>query len=127
VDCVKHSRKRARLIEEHLEVLDRLFLRAVKHELFEELMMYVTMLDIWDVCIDHESNEIQDEICRVAQDAECSVAEGAEARVMRGLSATHCIYHFLADFDGRRIGLRVATKDVSKVHYTKHMSKKYQA
>jgi len=62
VHYVKNKCKVGRLIEKDLKVLDRLFLTQVESEFVQKVLMYVTMLDVRDVGVDHKRDKVEDEV-----------------------------------------------------------------
>lgn len=65
-------------------MLDSLFLRQVQSELFLNLFVDVSMPDIGDIRIYHERDEIEDEVCALAEDREGREAERLETVVVGG-------------------------------------------
>lgn len=57
------------------------------------------MFDIGDVGVDHESNQIQNQIRAFAQDAEGCEAEMLESRIVGRVCTAHSVHHFFAHFD----------------------------
>jgi len=83
VHDVKNKRKVRSLIEQRLEVLDGLFLTQVEAKLVQEVLVHVTMFDVWDVRIDHERNKVEDEVGRFSQDNKCCETKLIKAGVVR--------------------------------------------
>lgn len=117
MDTVKHNGEIARLVQERLEVLDGFFLSEVEPKLVLELLVHIPVLDVRDICIDHECDEVKDQVCGFAQDAECGEAERAEARIVGRACAAHRVDHLFADLDRRREWLGVPAENVPKVDY----------
>lgn len=114
---VQHNRDGRDIVEQLLEVLDRLLLCEVQAELAQHLFMDVPVFDVRDVCVDHQGNQVQDEVGALPQDAERSEAKILEACVVDGLHAAHCIIHLFADLDGRCERFGVASENVTEVDY----------
>lgn len=115
MEPIHHLREITSLIQKCLKLLDSLFLRQLQQELLLDLFMHVSVLDIRYIRVDHEGDEVEDQVRRFAQDGEASEAEVLEACVVHGLGATHGVDHFFADFDSGWEGLRVPTEDVPEV------------
>ena len=96
-------------------MLYRFLFREIEPELILYLFVYVTMLDVGNVGIDHESNQIQNEIGALAQDGECCETEILETCIVRGLRATHAIDHLFAYLHGRRKWLGITAQDITEV------------
>lgn len=112
---IEHDRKVRRLVQQCLKVFDRFLFREIESELFLNLFVYIAMLDIGDVGIDHESNQIQNQIRTLAQDGECCETKVLETCIVRGLRATHAIDHLFAYFHGRWKWLGITAQDITKV------------
>lgn len=112
---VHHLREITSLIQQRLKLLNRLLLRQLQQKLLLYLLMHVPVLDIRNIRVNHEGDEVEYQVGRLAQDGEAGEAEVLEAGVVHGLSAAHGIDHFFANFDGRRKGLWVAAEDISEV------------
>ena len=104
---IEHDRKVRRLVQQRLKVFDGFLFREVQPELFLDLFVHVAMFDIGYVGIDHERDEVQNEIGALAQDGEGCEAKVLETRIMRGLGAAHAVNHFFTYFHGRRKRLRI--------------------
>lgn len=115
MEPIYHLREITPLIQKRLKLLDRLLLRQLQQKLLLYLLMHVPVLDIRYVRIDHEGDEVEDQIRRFTEDGEAGEAEVLEARVVHGLGAAHRVDHFFANFDGGWEGLGVTTEDVSEV------------
>lgn len=96
-------------------MLDGFLFRKIQPEFVLDLFMHVTMLDVRDVGIDHQSDQVQNEIGALAQDGECCETEILKTCIVRGLCATHAIDHLLAYLHGRRKWLWVTAQDITKV------------
>lgn len=116
VNPVQHNRNIRRLIQQRLKMLDRLLLRQIQPELFLYLLVHIAVLDVRDVRVDHEGDEIKNEVRPLAQHGERREAEVLEALVVRGLGAAHAVDHLFADFDWRWERLGVASEDVAEVN-----------
>jgi hypothetical protein len=115
VSPIKHNIEVARLFKQCLKVLYRLLLSDIESELLQKVTMDIAMLDIRDVCVDHECDEVQNEVGRLAQNRERGKTVRPEASVVRGLCTAHCIDHLLADLDGGWIRLWVTAKYVPEI------------
>lgn len=71
--------------------------------------------DVGNVGVDHQREQVQDEIGGFAQSGVCCEAVLLEGGVVRGRSAAHAFDHFFAEFHHGRKRLRVAPEDVAKV------------
>ena len=72
---IQHDRKRRRIIQQPLKMLDRLLLRHLETELPQQLLVDVAVLDVRDVRVRHERDEVEDEVRALAEDRECGEAE----------------------------------------------------
>ena len=113
---IEHDRKVRRFIQQRLKVFDCFLFREIKPELVLDLFVHITVFDVGYVGVDHESDEIQNEIGALTQDGECCETKIFETCIMRGLRATHPVDHLLTNLYGRREGLWVATQDIAKVN-----------
>lgn len=77
--------------------------------------MHVATLYVRDVRVNHESDEIEDEICTLPEDAERCKAEIREAHIVLRVHTAHAIDHLFANLDGGRIQLWIMPKYVAKV------------
>lgn len=73
-------------------------------------------LDVGYAGIDHERNQVHEQIGGFAENRKCGKAKLLEPVVMWRLHAAHRIDHLLGQLDCRRVGLRVASKNVTKVN-----------
>ena len=119
MNAIQHHCEIRSFIEQRFKVFDSFFFRQVQSKLLLYLLVYIPVLDIWDICIHHQSNKIQDKVGAFAEDCEGCETEVLEAGIMGGLCASHAIHHFLADFDWWRERLRISPKDVPKVNCMK--------
>lgn len=94
----------------------RFLLGKVKPELVLQLLVNIAMLDILDVRVDHKRDEVKYQIRRLPQNGKGGEAEGLETRIMGRGGSAHPFHHLLTELDRRREGLRIATKDVTKVN-----------
>lgn len=113
---VKHHGNVRSFIQQNFKMFDRLLLCEVQAEFLLKLFMHIAVFDVWDVCVHHEGDQVEDKVGAFPEDAVCSEAEILEACVMWRLCTTHAVDHFFAYFDLRREGLWVSTKDVSEVN-----------
>lgn len=74
-------------------------------------------LDVRNVAINHERNQIDDQIGVLAQRRESGVTQTLESRVMGRMYASHRVDHLFAYFDRRWKWLGIATEDVAKVNW----------
>ena len=112
---IQHHRKRRRIIQQPLKMLDRLLLRHLQAELAEHLLVHVALLDVRDVCVRHERDEVENEVRALAEDGEGGEAVLFEARVVHRLDTAHGVDHLLADLDGRSEWFGVTSEDVAKI------------
>jgi len=75
MDTIQNNCQVRCLIEQRLKMLDRFFLRQIQPKLFLDLLVHVTMLDIRNIGVHHQSYEVEDEVCALAQNGESSEAE----------------------------------------------------
>lgn len=80
-------------------MFDSLFLGKVQAELVLNLLVYVTVLDIRNIGVDHERHQVEDEVCTLPQNSEGCEAEIFESHVLWRVRTAHAIHHFLANFD----------------------------
>lgn len=116
MDSIEYNREIAGFIQQRLEVFDCLLLTQIQSELFLDLLMDVAMSDIGDIRINHESNEVEDQVSTLAKNSECRETERFETGVVCGGRSTHAIDHFFANFNGRREGFRISSEDIAKVN-----------
>lgn len=74
-------------------------------------------LDIRNIGIDHQRNEVDDEVGILAKGGESGVAKTLEPGVVRRVHPSHGVDHLFADFDGGREGLGIAAEDVAEVDW----------
>lgn len=71
--------------------------------------------DVGDVGVDHEGEQVEDQIARFAQRGVGGEAILLEGCVVRRGGATHAFDHFFAELHHGRERLRVAAENVAKV------------
>ena len=74
-----------RVVDELLEEARRLLVAQVEPELLGHLEHVGLALDVLDVGVDHQHQQVEDEVGRAAQDVERLAAEQPEARVPAAL------------------------------------------
>ncbi len=118
---VKDGAEVAGLVEQALELLDRIVLAQVQQELVLHLEHRLIRLqpDIRDVGIHHERHQVQNQVGVLAQIRKRRVTECLEACIVRTLRSAHRIHHLLAHLDRRRERLRIAAENVAKVDVEK--------
>ena len=77
--------------------------------------MHITALYVRDIRINHEGDEVENEISTLSKDAERGKAKIREACIVLRVHTAHAINHLFANLDGRRIQLRIMPKYVAKV------------
>lgn len=105
---IQHNREVARLIQQRLEMLNRLLLRQIQPKLVVHLLMHIPMLDVRYIRVDHKGYQIENEVRGLSEDGEGGEAEVAEAGVVGGLVTAHAVDHLFADFDWRWEGFGVS-------------------
>ena len=75
------------------------------------------MFDMRDVGVDHECDQVENEVRALAEDGEGGEAVLFEARVVHRLDAAHGVDHLLADLDGRSEWFGVTSEDVAKIDW----------
>src|SRR5438445_6483060 len=93
VESVQHHSNIGRLIEQEFKVFDGFLFSKVQSEFLLQLLMYISMLDIRNICIDHQGHQVENKIAALPQDGESSETEILETSIMRRLSTTHAIHH----------------------------------
>lgn len=71
--------------------------------------------DIRDIGVDHEREQIQDQVAGFAKGGVGGEAVGFEGSVVRGGAAAHAFDHFFAEFHHWGEGFGVAAEDVAEV------------
>lgn len=112
---IEHDRKVRRLVQQCLKVFNGLLFREIESELFLDLFVHIAMFDVRYVGVNHESDQVQNEVGALAQDGEGCEAKVLETCIVRGLRATHAINHLFAYFHGRGKWLRVTAQDITEV------------
>ena len=77
--------------------------------------MYITALYVRDIRVNHEGDEIENEICALPKDAKRGKAEIREARIVLRMHTAHAVNHLFANLDGGWIQLWVVAKYVAEV------------
>jgi len=77
--------------------------------------VYITALYVRDIRINHEGDEIENEICTLPKDAERGKAEVREARIVLRMHTAHAVNHLLANLDGGRIQFWIVAKYIAEV------------
>mmetsp|Transcript_38688 Transcript_38688/g.121462 ORF Transcript_38688/g.121462 Transcript_38688/m.121462 type:complete len:282 (+) Transcript_38688:866-1711(+) len=103
------------LRDELLEVERRLLVGEVEPQLLRHLEHVLLRLEVGDAGVDHQQQQVEDEVRRRAQDVERLAAKHAEPLVEARVGAAHRLDHLLAQLHRRREGLRVAAEDIAKV------------
>ena len=98
-------------------MLNRLLFCKVEPEFFLELFVHIAVLDVRDVRIDHEGDQIQDQVRTLPQNRERCVTKVFKPRVVRGLRTTHPIDHLLTNFDLGGKWLGITPQNVSEIHW----------
>ena len=96
-------------------MLNCFFLREIQHELLLQQLVNIAALYVRNVCIDHEGNEIENEICTLPEDTKCCKAKIREACVVLGVHAPHAVNHLIANLHRWWVQFRIMPKDVAKV------------
>ena len=96
-------------------MLDSLFLREIKTEFPQYLLVNISMLDVGYIRIHHKCNQVEDEVGALAKDRECCETKVLETSVVDRLYAAHCVYHFFADLDGWCERFRIPSEDISEI------------
>ncbi len=100
-----------------LKMPHRLLLTHLQMEALPHLLHHPPRLDldIGNIGIDHQAEQIEDEVRALAQRGVGREAVGFEGRVVRRGRRAHALDHLLAEFHLRREGLRVPAEDVAEV------------
>ena len=98
-------------------MFDSFLFSKVQSEFLLQLFMYISMLDIRNICIDHQRHQVENKVAALPQDGESGETEILETSIMRRLSTTHAVYHLLADLDLWGEWLGITAKNVTKVHW----------
>ena len=77
--------------------------------------MYITALYVRDIRVNHEGDEIENEICALSKDAKRGKAEIREARIVLRMHTAHAVNHLFANLDGGWIQLWIVAKYVAEV------------
>ena len=77
--------------------------------------MHITALYVRDICVNHESDEIENEIGALPKDAERGKAKIREACIVLRMHTAHAVNHLFANLDGGWIQFRIMPKYVAKV------------
>ena len=117
VESVQHHSNVRRLIEQEFKMFDSFLFSKVQSEFLLQLLMYISMLDIRNICIDHQRHQVENKVAALPQDGESGETEILETSIMRRLSTTHAVYHLLADLDLWGEWLGITAKNVTKVHW----------
>jgi len=117
VESVQHHSNVRRLIEQEFKMFDSFLFSKVQSEFLLQLFMYISMLDIRNICIDHQRHQVENKVAALPQDGESGETEILETSIMRRLSTTHAVYHLLADLDLWGEWLGITAKNVTKVHW----------
>jgi len=96
-------------------MFDSFLLCEVQPEFLLKLFVHIAMFDIWDVCVHHEGDQIEDEVGAFPEDTVCSETEILEASIMWRLCTTHAVDHFFAYLDLRRKWFWVSTENISEI------------
>jgi hypothetical protein len=112
---IQHNGEIRRLVQQSLKVLDGIFLAQVQPKLLLDLFMYVSVLDVWDIGVDHKGDQVEDEIGALPENAEGGKAVVLEAHVVRGLRAAHAIDHLFTNFNGWWERFGISSEDVAEV------------
>lgn len=112
---IEHDCKVRGLVQQRLKVFDGFLFREIQPELVLDLLMHITMFDIRNVGVDHESYQVQYEIGALAQDGESCETKILKTCIVRGLRATHAIDHLFAYLHGRWEWFRVTAQDITEV------------
>lgn len=72
-------------------------------------------LDIRNIPIDHERDEVDDEIRILAQTRKGGITKRFESGVMRRRNASHRVDHFLADLDGWWERFGISSENVTEI------------
>ena len=116
MESVKYHGNVRSFIQQNFEMFDSFLLCEVQPEFLLELFVHIAMFDVWDICVHHEGDQVEDKVGAFPEDTVCSETEILEACVMRRLCATHAVDHFFAYLDLRGKGLWVSPKDISEVN-----------
>jgi len=115
VETIDYFREVGRLVQECLKVLHRVFFREIQKEFLLQQFVYITAFNVRDICINHEGDEVEDEVCTLPKDAECGKAEVREARIVLRMHTAHAVNHLFANLDGGWIQFWIVTKYVAEV------------
>lgn len=77
--------------------------------------MDITALYVGDIRINHEGDEVENEICTLPKDAERRKAEICEARIVLRMHTAHAVNHLLANLDGGRIQFWIVAQYVAEI------------
>ena len=114
---VEDNREGGYIVEQLLEMFNRLLLGKIQTELSKDLLVHVSMLDMRDVRVDHEGHQIENKARVLPENRKGCETELLEASIVYRLDATHGVDHFLAYFHWRGKGFRISSKNVSEIDY----------
>ena len=98
---IQHGRKWRNIIQQLLEMLDCLLLSEVQAKFAKYLFMNVTMLNMRDVSVHHQSDQVQNQVRALAKDSKRREAEVLEPSIVHRLDTSHGVYHLFAHLDRR--------------------------
>ena len=91
---VQYDRERRDVVQQLLEVLDRLLFGHLQTELAEHLLVHVALLDVRDVGVDHERDQVEDEVRALPEDR-----KGREAKRLEALPIQRKLWGSPGKFD----------------------------
>ena len=113
---VKHHGNVRSFVQQNLEMFDSFLLCEVQPEFLLKLFVYVAMFNVWDICVHHEGDQVEDEVRAFSKDAVRSETEILETCIMWRLRSTHAVDHFFAYLDLWRKWFWISTKNVSEIN-----------
>ena len=112
---IQDSGKGRHVIEKSVEMFDRILVGQIQSKLPQNLLVHISMSDIRDVCVYHQREQVENQICAFAKDDESRETETLETAIVNGLDSAHCVDHLLAELYWGSENLRVSSEDVPEV------------
>ena len=105
------------ITNQDLKMPNRLLLAHLEMEPFLDLKhRFIRLeLDVRDVRVDHEAEEVKDEVRGLAERGVGREAVLLEGGVLGGFGAAHAVDHFFAELHHRREGFGVAAEDEAEI------------
>ena len=103
------------VIEKSVKMFNRILIGQIQPELAQNLLMHISVGNIWNVCVYHQREQVENQVRALSKDDECCETETLEAAVVDGLGATHGVHHLLANLHRRCKDLWVPTEYIPEI------------